>query len=154
VRDHLGERLCPYHTLQGLIPVAHVVVCDYWWLFSQKAAAGDLDARLGAGRQWAVVVDEAHNLPLRVRAELDVEETSERLESALGMAPAVVRACLEPVIEHLLAEGVEGVAPSTLLPLAGGEKKVRAAFTALAEDDSEACLLDRGDTDRRALGRA
>src|SRR5204863_1070276 len=38
VQTHLlHSGLCPYHMLKKLMPRAHVIICDYWWLFSQSA---------------------------------------------------------------------------------------------------------------------
>jgi Rad3-related DNA helicase len=141
-REHLAGRLCPYHTLQGLMGVADVVVCDYWWLFSQAAAGGDLDDRLGPQREWAAVIDEAHNLPLRIRGDLDVDETPAALAEQAARAPRGIQGCLTPVIESLLASDPgEGASPSALLPLAGGAGALESALAAVAEvDDPDAAL--------------
>jgi DNA excision repair protein ERCC-2 len=84
-----------------------------------------------------LIVDEAHNLPPRVRAELDVDEPVEQVEDAIHRAPAPVRACLEPLVAAIKqANPEEGLFPSRLLALAGGGAALQAALNALATGDS------------------
>jgi ribonuclease HIII len=143
VKTHLGNRACPYHTLQGLMAKAHVIICDYWWLFSQMAQAGErrgqsLMEQAGFSPEDSIlIVDEAHNLPPRVRAELDVDEPMEPVENAIRRAPAPVRACLEPVVAAVKqANTEEGLLPSKLLALAGGGAALQAALNTMATGDS------------------
>ncbi|HYP21096.1 MAG TPA: hypothetical protein VEY08_13570, partial [Chloroflexia bacterium] len=76
VAEALSGKFCPYHTLQALMGQAHMVICDYWWLFSEMAQVSGLTGRAAFSPESSVlIVDEAHNLPLRVRKELDVIET-------------------------------------------------------------------------------
>ena len=84
VKAGLSGRTCPYHTLQGLMAKAHVVVCDYWWLFSPMAQELGLTQQAGfSPTDSIVIVDEAHNLAPRVRGWLDVDETPDRLAEAV-----------------------------------------------------------------------
>ena len=79
VKEHLAGQCCAYHTLQGLMAQAHLVICDYWWLFSRTVQDSGLTVRAGISAiDSIVIVDEAHNLPLRVRAELDIDEPVDR----------------------------------------------------------------------------
>jgi hypothetical protein len=138
VRDHLGTARCPYHTLQGLINDADLVLCDYGWLFSQPALGGDLAHLLDLSVPTAAIIDEAHNLPLRVRAELDVNLSFTAFSNAIKQDPSAVRACLEPILAAVAeSDPGEGRPPSALLPLGGGRQAVEAALEAF-EDDPEA----------------
>ncbi|RME51004.1 MAG: hypothetical protein D6796_01860 [Caldilineae bacterium] len=137
VQEHLADRACTYHTLQGLMAQAHVVICDYWWLFSQRARESGLVEQAGFSPTDSIlIVDEAHNLPARVRAWLDVNEPLERIADTVRRAPLAVQRCLSPVLDTLReAESDEGVPPSALLPQAGGAGGVRAALADLEADE-------------------
>jgi Rad3-related DNA helicase len=81
-------------------------------------------------------MDEAHNLPLRVRSELDVDEPIEHILEEIGKAPEQGRRCLEPVITAV--QGVdpeEGISPSALRPLAGGVPAIQSALDVLATEE-------------------
>jgi ribonuclease HIII len=138
VKDHLPGDICPYHTLQGLMSQAHVVICDYWWLFSPQAQESGLAERAGFSPEDSiVVVDEAHNLVSRVRSWLDVDEPTDRVSWAVQRAPATVQHCLAPVLETLdTADFDVGLSPSGLLSQAGGAEIVRAALADLVKDES------------------
>lgn len=137
IRTHLGRRACPYHTLQGLMSQAHIVICDYWWLFSQIAQESSLLSRAGfSATDTILIVDEAHNLPLRVRSELDVDETVAKIEADLQQAPPAVIACLTPVVATVRqVDPGQGTSPSALLAIAGGREAVKLALATLTEDE-------------------
>lgn len=76
------HELCPYEICISAARDANVVVCDYFHIFSQKVREvflkklrKDIDGAI-------IVVDEAHNLPDRIRKLLSVNLT----EYTLGMA--------------------------------------------------------------------
>ena len=133
VKAGLSGRTCPYHTLQGLMTRAHIVVCDYWWLFSPMAQELGLTQQAGfSPTDSIVIVDEAHNLAPRVRGWLDVDEAPDRLAEVLHHASPRARACLEPVLDVLAQAQIgEGVAPSALVARAGGANAIRAALAEL-----------------------
>jgi Rad3-related DNA helicase len=137
VKEHLSGEVCPYHTLQGLMAQAHIIICDYWWLFSPMAQESRLLEQIGFSTQDSItIVDEAHNLVGRVRSWLEVDEPVKRVAKAVGRAPSSVDRCLKPVLEVLRdAELDVGLAPSALLALIGGAKKVRVALSDLATND-------------------
>lgn len=137
VQTHLGRRVCPYHTLQGLMSQAHVVICDYWWLFSQIVQESRLTTKAGFSIANSIlIVDEAHNLPLRVRSELDVDETVVKIEAELQQMPSTVTDCLTPIVAAVQQVNPEqGVSPSTLLPLVGGQDAIKFALATLTEDE-------------------
>jgi ribonuclease HIII len=131
VKAALSGRTCPYHTLQGLMARAHLVVCDYWWLFSPMAQELGLSEQVGfSPTNSIIIVDEAHNLIPRVRCWLDVDETPDRLDEATRHTSPKARACLEPILNTLAQAAIgECLAPSALVGRAGGENAIRAALT-------------------------
>lgn len=148
VKMALSGQACPYHTLQGLMARAHVVICDYWWLFSPMAQELGLTQQAGfSPTDTIAIVDEAHNLIPRVRSWLDVDEAADRLAEAIRQTPPKARACLGPVL-HVLAQTQvgEGVAPSTLVAQAGGADATRAALaelTSARQPDAAANAAER-----------
>ncbi|MHB8598527.1 MAG: helicase C-terminal domain-containing protein [Ktedonobacteraceae bacterium] len=133
VQAHLSNRACPYHTLQGLMAHAHLVICDYWWLFSEAAQDRGMTERAGfSARDSIIIVDEAHNLPMRVRAELSIDEPIDDIDRAILRAPELVRSHLETIMEEvsLLLPG-EGTSPSLLTRRVGGRRAVQAALDIL-----------------------
>lgn len=138
VKHHLGSTACPYHTLQGLLPKAQIIICDYWWFFSQLAVAESDNRLLNIDPANAIlVVDEAHNLPLRVRAELDVDLPLSQMRERLPQVPVPVQHCLQPLLE--MARRIEpetGFAPSEASHRAGGDECIEAALNALSTGDA------------------
>lgn len=137
VRDHLENQQCPYHTLQGLMKDAHVVICDYWWFFGQvyrnREQLASLDGRNPTRR--IIIVDEAHNLPLRVRSELDVDVPVSRLQNELQALPENARACLETLLKAIQQYAPdEGIAPGELLAIQDAGA-IRATLTTIADAD-------------------
>lgn len=137
VRDYLENQQCPYHTLQGLMKDAHVVICDYWWFFGQvyrnREQLASLDGRNPTRR--IIIVDEAHNLPLRVRSELDVDVPISRLQRELQALPENARACLETLLNAIQQYAPdEGIAPGELLAIQNAGA-IRAALTTIADAD-------------------
>lgn len=133
IKTALSGRACPYHTLQGLMTKAHIVVCDYWWLFSPVAQELGLMQQAGfSPTDSVIIVDEAHNLMPRVRGWLDVEEAPDRLAEIIQNTSPKARACLEPVLNALAQAAIgECLAPSALLVRVGGASAIRAALTEL-----------------------
>lgn len=129
VQSHLGNRACPYHTLQGLMAGAHVVICDYWWLFSES---GRTQLAGFSSDDSIVIVDEAHNLPVRVRDELSIDEPVDNIERAILQAPDLARPHLETIVEEVrkIPSG-EGVSPLWFTQRVGGTQTVQATLDIL-----------------------
>ncbi len=154
VREHLqGRGRCAYHTLQALMGRAHVVICDYWWLFSELAQTTTMLSRSGISpRDSIVVVDEAHNLPVRARAALDINESLDRARERAGQAPAVARACLDLVLGAVRRAQPDTVlAASVLLAEAGGRHAVEEALGALVDTEPTERRLDSAERLLRLL---
>jgi len=136
VKERLAGRVCPYHTLQGLMAQAHVVIADYWWLFSPWAQETGITEQAGFSPTDSIlIVDEAHNLAARVRSYLDVDETAARVTESVKKVSPGVRRCPTPVVDAVSKSVPEaGVSPSVLLRLAGGVKAAQAALAAIAND--------------------
>jgi DNA excision repair protein ERCC-2 len=90
-REH---KLCPYQLAIDLIPWVDLIIADLHYLYSLTAT---LAAQLaGDGLRWTVLVDEAHNLPVRARdmfraslAKADL--MAARRNSVPGLASALDR---------------------------------------------------------------
>lgn len=146
VQAHVAGDVCAYHLLQGLMSRAHVVICDYWWLFSETAQEPESSGRSGISSTNSIlIVDEAHNLPLRASAELDVVEAEDDLEAALNDAPESVRVVLAPVVAQVRGASPNvGFVPSQLVPLAGGESVIQQALASLrAEPEDQFSVPER-----------
>ena len=132
---------------------AHIVVCDYWWLFSPMAQEIGLTQQAGfSPTDSIVIVDEAHNLAPRVRGWLDVDEAPDRLAEALRRTSPKAWACLEPVLDALAQAAIgEGLAPSALLGRIGGANAIRAALTELASTRQPDAAADASERILRLL---
>ncbi len=78
-----SNMLCPHGAALEVAQYAHVIVCDYNYLFSDMADAMLEKMALGPGNIIAIV-DEAHNLPDRIRGHLSGDITSNRIRDALS----------------------------------------------------------------------
>ncbi|GHO61371.1 hypothetical protein KSC_002630 [Ktedonobacter sp. SOSP1-52] len=137
---------CPYHALQKLMASAHVVICDYWWLFSRSAQRNGMTERAGfSPRDSIVIVDEAHNLPIRVRDELCIDEYTEIIETAIADAPELVRQPMLGVTSAVkdLPPNV-GISPSELLGIFGGRENAEVALGVL--ESAEQRLEEKEDS--------
>jgi DNA excision repair protein ERCC-2 len=77
--------VCPHKAAQEAMADANVVVCDYNYIFED--IAGPILEKTGKGRgDLILVVDEAHNLPDRIRDNMSVELTSYGLSEAVREA--------------------------------------------------------------------
>jgi hypothetical protein len=112
---------------------AHLVIGDYWWLFSQMAQENSWLRRAGfSPTETIVIVDEAHNLAARVRDELSVDEATEELIAKIEQTPKLVQDCLMPVIAKVQQVDTKvGISPIACVPLAGGESMISAALAEL-----------------------
>jgi len=69
IRASASCRVCPHKVAMDAASLAHVVVCDYNYLFSDILEP--FLARLGRPLEdFIVIIDEAHNLPDRIRSHL------------------------------------------------------------------------------------
>jgi DNA excision repair protein ERCC-2 len=68
----IGEKFnaCPYEIMLKLAPSSKLIICDYFHIFSPKIREVMLSKMRRRMDQLIVIVDEAHNLPQRVREHL------------------------------------------------------------------------------------
>jgi len=130
VRSHLQDHSCAYHTLQGLMRKAHLVICDYWWIFSQIAQEVGILGRMGViFSNCAVIVDEAHNLPLQVRSEFDVDISVEQLHAELASTSPFIRNSFSKIIKMIQqVDSQHGLTPSQLVAQVGGVESIKKAL--------------------------
>ncbi len=136
-------KLCPYEVLLEAGRKADVIVCDYFHIFSgsvRKAFLNKLGKTLG---ESILVVDEAHNLPERVRGIASTRLSTYSLEKAVKEASALnarqTGEELKGVLKALKAFG-RGVKP-------GGERYVEKtdfmeAVKSAACEDYEDVVID------------
>ena len=140
VRQHFDQDdVCPYHFLQGLMSKAHIVICDYWWLFSETAQTDPLLRISGISSQDSIViVDEAHNLPLRVRAELDVEEKFSDVENYLETLEPNILGCLKPILKYIkTSPSDKAISPSHLLSLTSSKNTIQSLLNSLNDSEND-----------------
>lgn len=110
--------VCPHNSALDLAAQAHVVVCDYNYFFSDLREA--MQERLKFELSDIIlVVDEAHNLPDRIRDHLSLTLDSYLLENAINEAKMVDD---DALVNHL------GGLEDTLANLAAGEADPDAWF--------------------------
>jgi DNA excision repair protein ERCC-2 len=133
----LGLGLCPFETSLALAERALVVVCDYNYVFDPRVWLRRFFER-PHGDDF-LIVDEAHNLPSRVRAALSPELDL----PALAAAAAQARRLGQPAAESAAA----------VIERALGQ--LRARWRALCEERGDAPLhvdpLDRGPLEELAI---
>lgn len=107
--------VCPHQAALDLAAQAHVVVCDYNYFFSDLR--GQMQERLQLDlKDVILVVDEAHNLPDRIRDHLTQRLDEYVLDEAMGEAKdlrdSVLQRRLEALNEVLVGLTEDWPAPS------------------------------------------
>ncbi len=78
--------MCPYETSIELAKKAHVIIADYYHIFSPSVSELVLP-KLGKKLEDCIlIVDEAHNLPERIRGLLSTNVTTKQMQKALEEA--------------------------------------------------------------------
>jgi DNA excision repair protein ERCC-2 len=96
-------RLCPYEVAVELARGAQIIITDYYYLFNPGIRMGffhKIDKELSKA---IIIVDEAHNLPERIRNLATEKLSTFILERAITEAKKVDRAELVPLLENILA---------------------------------------------------
>jgi DNA excision repair protein ERCC-2 len=86
VKNCSAKKLCPYELCMEAGKKANVVICDYFHIFSPKirdAFLGKLERELA---DCMLIVDEAHNLPERIRSLLSLNLSDYTLKMAANEA--------------------------------------------------------------------
>jgi DNA excision repair protein ERCC-2 len=82
-RECKDATLCPYEIACGIAKDADVVICDYNHLFNRQIREGFFK-KIGADLENSIIIiDEAHNLPERLREMLSMEISEKSLQFAL-----------------------------------------------------------------------
>lgn len=89
--EHLNQeastqKLCPYEMAVLMAKEAHVVVADYYYLFNEGIRTSFLNKTEKELEKCIIVVDEAHNLPDRVRMLMTHRLSTKNIEFALKEA--------------------------------------------------------------------
>jgi DNA excision repair protein ERCC-2 len=91
---------CPHNTALDLAAQAHVVVCDYNYFFSDMREQMQERLKLDL-KDVILVVDEAHNLPDRIRDHLSLELGSYLIGEAMDEANVANDAALSNQLQTL-----------------------------------------------------
>lgn len=97
-REH---QVCPYELSLDLLPWVDVVIADLHYSYSLHASIHNL--YLARGLNWAVLVDEAHNLPQRARGMYSGSLRKAAILAAKKNAKGDVRRALQSINRQLLA---------------------------------------------------
>ena len=110
---------CPYEVASELISDADVVIGDYYHLFSPRS--GEVfRKKLGRKlRDVVLIVDEAHNLPDRIRKVISYSLSTKTLESAAKEASG-----LDPEVHSDLKEAAEALRSSVSALKPGEERAI------------------------------
>ncbi len=81
-----GHKMCPYEICIEVGKSANIIVCDYFHIFSPKVRKAFLSKLNKKLENAVLVVDEAHNLPERVRSLLSNNLTEKQLSRAIREA--------------------------------------------------------------------
>lgn len=113
------EELCPYYVQMMMAAEAEVVIADYFHLFHEGVRTS-LFSRMGRSLEdCIIIVDEAHNLPDRVRSLKSARLSMPQIENALNEAEKFGFYSAEEDLERLKRE-LERLAKNAL----GSEKEV------------------------------
>ena len=96
-------RLCPYEMAIELGKEAQVIIADYYYMFNESIRTSFLhkiDKEMGKA---IIIVDEAHNLPERIRNLATERINNFILERSIAEAKKMERFELVPLFENLLA---------------------------------------------------
>jgi len=80
------SELCPYEILMRLAQNADIVIADYYYFFNPKIRVGFLNNMKIELKDSIVIVDEAHNLPQRIREVMSSRLTSNMTRRAIEEA--------------------------------------------------------------------
>ena len=93
-----NHKVCPWKAARACVPSAEVVICDYNHLFIDDVRNASLPSMGLAVENLILIVDEAHNLPDRVRMGLE-----------RGLTPTIVRNSVfevEEMIGEMKKDGI------------------------------------------------
>lgn len=143
VQDHVGhDGWCPYHFLQGLMQEAHIIICDYWWVFTEAGREALSRRHVELNRHCVVIVDEAHNLPLRIRGDWEVDLSLTELGNLINQSPVEVQICLQSLIAfcHQILDNEEEtkeLSINQVLEVVGGDESIQSALQSLLDMENE-----------------
>ncbi|HDP73465.1 MAG TPA: ATP-dependent DNA helicase [Candidatus Woesearchaeota archaeon] len=100
IREFSSElRLCPYEIAIEIIRGADVIICDYQYIFNAGIKAGFLKKSGISLSESVIIVDEAHNLPKRLRDILSARVTTRIIKRSILQAKRYKE---NEVIPHLV----------------------------------------------------
>lgn len=141
---------CPYEIASEVAKKAHVIVGDYYYLF-HPTIRSSFFRRLGIGLEDAIiVVDEAHNLPDRLKELASSKLTAFVVDNAIKEAQTFATPDARKVIEHIksVLERFNDIqSPEQVVPRSWFIRAVEEEFTfkeAIAElDEATEIVLEQ-----------
>ncbi|PIN85344.1 MAG: hypothetical protein COV47_02630 [Candidatus Diapherotrites archaeon CG11_big_fil_rev_8_21_14_0_20_37_9] len=98
------KELCPYEVTIEMIRGANLVICDYFHIFNDEIRQGILgQAGITLG-ECILIVDEAHNLPKRVRDMLSTTLKAEDLKKAQDEAKTIADEDAMKALDEIILE--------------------------------------------------
>ena len=94
----IADMMCPHMAALAVARYAHVIICDYNYLFSDIAASM-LEKMDLEPDDIIAIVDEAHNLPDRIRSHLSGDITLNRMRDAMSELQEV-----DPQLHHFVKQ--------------------------------------------------
>ena len=101
MQECIRAKLCPFEISVLLAKKARVVIADYNYLFNLRIQEKFLLKTERSLGKAIIIVDEAHNLPGRVREQLSKQLTTVVLRNAIAEAKRVEHPELVPVLEGI-----------------------------------------------------
>jgi DNA excision repair protein ERCC-2 len=95
------NNLCPYEVCIEAAKEANIIICDYFHIFSPKVKQAFLSKMNKSLSNSILIIDEAHNLPDRIRSTLSVNLTDYSLGHAAKEANYLERRELGMALEEL-----------------------------------------------------
>lgn len=97
----MASRFCPYEILTDLSKTSKIIIADYYHIFSSEKLLLKIGKKIS---DCIVIVDEAHNLPERIRALLSTRISTTSMENASNEAKQFGYMDLSGMLEDL--EGI------------------------------------------------
>ena len=113
----VSHMMCPHMAALAVARYAHVIICDYNYLFSDIAAAM-LERMELEPDDIIAIVDEAHNLPDRIRSHLSGDITLNRMRDAMSELQEV-----DPQLHHFVKQ-MKGVFADIFSSLGDDREKI------------------------------
>lgn len=98
----LKHRVCPYELSLDLSELCSVIICDYNYAFDPLVYFRRYFGAFGEGGRYAFLVDEAHNLPDRMREAYSAEIARSDFEAVLALVDALDKSKIRDIFDAVI----------------------------------------------------